>query len=188
MACEIKSSRIVQNKGIFLGHATWIPIFPALALLAIMDDITGHRHRSHISRSSRGHNFPRFEPDLILAWCGVLPPRHASHVKFRQRHNPTPSEPLDATKLLSDTIIRRDAWHFVFLPVMEAANSPTLYRLYGVITSRAPIPFLANFRSNSVGSHRNNLPLATGSGTKAMAEAMRAKKVAICLYMVAIEG
>ena len=69
---------------------------------------------------------------------------------------------------------------------MEAANS-TLYRLYGVVRFRAPIPFLANFRSNNVGSHWDNLPLATGSGTKAMAEAMRAKKVAICLYMVAIE-
>ena len=67
-------------------------------------------------------------------------------------------------------------------------GSQPLHRLCGVVTSRAPIPFSAHPRSIDGGSSPDNLPLATGSGTKAMAEAMRAKKVAICLYMVAIEG
>lgn len=74
------------------------------------------------------------------------------------------------------------------LYVMAALSSQPQYRLCGVVTSRAPIPFSAHPRSIDGGSSPDNLPLATGSGTKAMAEAMRAKKVAICLYMVAIEG
>ena len=79
--------------------------------------------------------------------------------------------------------------HHLYMYVMAALLcSQPLHRLCGVVTSRAPIPFSAHPRSIDGESSPDNLPLATGSGTKAMAEAMRAKKVAICLYMVAIEG
>ena len=69
---------------------------------------------------------------------------------------------------------------------LQQAPVPSVRRRH--VKSRAPIPFSAHPRSIDGGSSPDNLPLATGSGTKAMAEAMRAKKVAICLYMVAIEG
>ena len=68
---------------------------------------------------------------------------------------------------------------------LQPAPVPSVRRRH--VKSRAPIPFSAHPRSIDGGSSPDNLPLATGSGTKAMAEAMRAKKVAICLYMVAIK-
>ena len=78
--------------------------------------------------------------------------------------------------------------HHLYVMAALSSQPASHYRLCGVVTSRAPIPFSAHPRSIDGGSSPDNLPLATGSGTKAMAEAMRAKKVAICLYMVAIEG
>ena len=104
--------------------------------------------------------------------------------------HPRCSRPMDFTKP-SPGNAARVFDHHLYMYVMAALSSqqpapvPSVRRRH--VKSRAPIPFSAHPRSIDGGSSPDNLPLATGSGTKAMAEAMRAKKVAICLYMVAIK-
>ena len=102
--------------------------------------------------------------------------------------HPRCSRPMDFTKPSPGNAARVFDHHLYMYVMAALLCSKPQYRLCGVVTSRAPIPFSAHPRSIDGGSSPDNLPLATGSGTKAMAEAMRAKKVAICLYMVAIEG
>ena len=161
---------------------------PRIVSLAIMG-VT--RHRSHIPRSPRGitsRGLTRSD-DLSPASWELLP---CFAAKVRHGNNRTLSKLPSAMKLLPHNATCHEAchsYHLIFHGTGDGScQQPELYRLYGVVTSSVAIPFSAHFRSTNVRSYSDHLPLATGSGTKAMAEAMRAKKVAICLYMVAIEG
>ena len=132
--------------------------------------------------SQTGHNFPTF---WIPHAFRVRSSAKLSAGKSRCQHSSEMLETNDFYQTFARQ--RRSSVRSSSLRDGSSIQQPN-YRLCGVVTSRAPIPFSAHPRSIDGGSSPDNLPLATGSGTKAMAEAMRAKKVAICLYMVAIEG